>query len=144
MYLQLSTPASQEIWLPQVLLLQCIASVFTLLHTFQLFVRESVDSLCRDGANAQYMQILKQKSCNFITNTLKAYLSTQASSVSAFVISKAHTSGQKPRERQLSAKVCNSKSAICHILSFFLHYDFCSNNNNSKTAQVLTLILARN
>ena len=35
-------------------------------------IRESVDSLCRDGADAQYMQ----KPYNFTTNTLIAYLST--------------------------------------------------------------------
>ena len=34
-------------------------------------IRESVDSLCRDGADMQYMQ---QKPYNFTTNTLKAYL----------------------------------------------------------------------
>ena len=36
-----------------------------------LFIRESVDSLCRDGADVQYMQ----KPYNFTTNTLKTYLS---------------------------------------------------------------------
>ena len=77
----------------------------------------------------------------------KAYLSIQASSLSAFVISKTHTSGQKPRGRQLNAKVCDSKNAIFRRLSsylFFLRYNFCSNNDNSKTVQALTLILARN
>ena len=69
---------------------------------------------------------------------LIAYLSAQASSLSAFVISKTPISGQ-------NAKVCDSKSAIFHILSsFFLRYDFCSNNDNTKTVQALTLILARN
>ena len=86
-----------------------------------IFIRESVDSLCRDGADAQYMQyILKQKLYNFTTNTLKAYLSVQASSLSAFVISKTHTRGQKPSGRQLNAKVCGHESAIFRILSFFL------------------------
>ena len=33
-------------------------------------IRESVDSLCRNGANAQYMQ--KQKLYNFTTNMLKS------------------------------------------------------------------------
>ena len=62
------------------------------------------------------------------------------------MISKTHISGQKPRGRQLNTKVCDSKSAIFRILlSFFLScYDFCSNNDNSKTVQALTLILARN
>ena len=41
--------------------------------------------------------------------------------------------------------MCDSKSAIFHLLSsFFLHYDFCSSNDNSKTVQALTLILVRN
>ena len=66
--------------------------------------------------------ILKQKPYNFTTNTLKAYLSILASSLSAFVISKTHISGQKPRGRQPNAKVCGSESAIFRILSFFLSF----------------------
>ena len=81
-------------------------------------IRESVDSLCRDGDDAQYMQyLIKQKPYNFTTNTQKAYLSIQASSLSAFVISKTHISGQKLRGRQLNAKVCGSESAIFRNLS---------------------------
>ena len=53
---------------------------------------------------------------NFTTNTLNAYLSTQASPLSAFVISKTHISGQTPCGRQLNTKVCGSESAIFHIL----------------------------
>ena len=53
---------------------------------------------------------------NFTTDTQKAYLSAQPSSLSAFVISKVHTSGQKPRGRQLNAKVCGHESAIFRIL----------------------------
>ena len=113
-------------------------------HSYLLSIRESVDSLCRDGADAQYMQY-KQKPYNFTTNTLKAYLSAQTSSLSAFVISKTHISGQKPHGRQLNTKVCASKSAIFRILLFFfLCSDHFVNYDNSKTAQVLTLILARN
>ena len=63
--------------------------------------------------------ILKQKLYNFTTNMLKANLSAQASSLSAFVISKTHISGQKPHGRQLNAKVCGSKSAIFRLLSLF-------------------------
>ena len=37
---------------------------------------ELVDSLCRDGADAQYMQYYEQKLYNFSTDTLNAYLST--------------------------------------------------------------------
>ena len=47
-------------------------------------ITESVDSLCKDGADTIYA-ILKQKQYNFTTNTLIAYLSAQASSLSAFV-----------------------------------------------------------
>ena len=54
---------------------------------FKKIIRESVDSLCRDGADVQYMQYFKQKPYTFTTNTLKAYLSAQMSSLSAFVIS---------------------------------------------------------
>ena len=88
--------------------------------------------LCRDGADAQY---LKQKPYNFTTNTLKAYLSTQASYLSAFVISKIHIVAQKP------------KCAVVKVpffVFFFLCSDHLSNDDNSKTAQVLTVILARN
>ena len=62
------------------------------------------------------------------------------------MISKTPISGQKPRGRQLNAKVCDSKSVIFRLLSsyFFLRYDFCSNNDNSKTVQALTLVSARN
>ena len=84
--------------------------------------------------------LLKQKPYNFTTNTLKAYLSAQASSLSAFLISKIHKSGQKPRGRQLNANVCGSKSAILRLLCS----DHFSNNDNSKTVQALTLILAQN
>ena len=39
-------------------------------------IRESVDSLCRDGVDAPNTDaILKEKPYNFFTNTLKAYLS---------------------------------------------------------------------
>ena len=87
-----------------------------------------------------------QKPYNFTTNTQKAYLSAQASSLSAFLISKTHISGQKSRGRQLNPKVCGSKSAIFLILSFFVttFFSCSSNNDNSKTVQALTLILARN
>ena len=64
---------------------------------------------------------------------LKAYLSAQASSLSAFVISKTHISGQKPRGRQLNAKVCGSESAIFRILSFFLVKTTMFNNDIWQT-----------
>ena len=76
-------------------------------------IRESVDSLRRDGANAQYMQYLSKSR---ITSPQTSYLSAQGSSLSAFVISKTHIVAQMPRGRQLNAKVCGSKSAIFRIL----------------------------
>ena len=84
-----------------------------------------------------------------ITNTQKAYLSIQASSLSAFVISKTYTNGQKLRGRQLNKTMCGSKSAIFVILSSFFFLSFflqttLSNNDNSKTVQALTLISAQN
>ena len=56
--------------------------------------------------------MLKQKPYNFATNTLKAYLSAQLPSLSAFVIWKTHIVAQKPRGKQLNAKMWDSKSAI--------------------------------
>ena len=61
---------------------------------------------------------------------LKAYLSSQASSLSAFVISKIHIVAQKPHGRQLNTKVCGSKSAIFRIL---LVKTTLFNNDISKT-----------
>ena len=49
---------------------------------YHILIRELVDSLCRDGMDAQ---------ANLTTNTRKAYLSTQPSSLSAFMISKTHS-----------------------------------------------------
>ena len=70
-----------------------------------MHIKELVDSLCRDA-------ILKQKLYNFTTNALKAYLRVQASSLSAYVISKTHIVLQKPCGRQLNMKVCGSKSFV--------------------------------
>ena len=92
------------------------------------FIRESVDSLCRDGARRAVYAILKQKPYNFTTNTLKAYLSVQTSSLSAFVISKTHISGQKPRGGQL-----NTKCVVAKVPFFVFVQTILSNNDNSKT-----------
>ena len=67
--------------------------------------------------------------------------------LSFFVISKTHISAQKPRGRQPNAKVCGRESAIFLILSSsssssFFVTTICSNNDNSKTVQVLTVILS--
>ena len=60
---------------------------------------------------------------NFTTYTLKAYLSTQPSSLSAFMISKTHIVDQKPCRRQLNAKVCGCDNAIFVI--FLVKLDHC-------------------
>ena len=61
------------------------------------------------------------------------------------MITKTHRSAQQPRGRQLNAKVCGCKSAIFRLLSsFFFVTTICSNNDNSKTVQVLTIILSQN
>ena len=62
------------------------------------------------------------------------------------MISKTHISAQQPRGRKLNAKVCGSKSAIFLILSSSSSSlrPLCSNNDNSKTVQVLTVILSQN
>ena len=60
------------------------------------------------------------------------------------MISKTHISAQQPRGRKLNAKVCGCKSAIFLILSSSSLRPLCSNNDNSKTVQVLTVILSQN
>ena len=45
---------------------------FLMLNWIIPSIRESVDSLCKDGTDA-ICAILKQKPYNFTTNTLKAY-----------------------------------------------------------------------
>ena len=52
------------------------------------------------------------------------YLSAQPSSLSAFMISKTNVGAQKPRGRQLKAKVCGSVSAIFRIPSFLVQTTF--------------------
>ena len=75
------------------------------LGDMQYLIRESVNSLCRDGADAQYMrQYLSKSRITSPQIRKKANLSIQASCLSAFVISKTHISGQKPRGRQLNKK----------------------------------------
>ena len=61
------------------------------------------------------------------------------------MISKTRISAQQPRGRKLNAKVCGCKSAIFLILSSSSSLrPLCSNNDNSKTVQVLTVILSQN
>ena len=50
----------------------------------------------------------KQKLYNFTTTALKAHLSTQSSSLSVFMVRKAHISAQKPHGRHL-----NTRGALC-------------------------------
>ena len=56
------------------------------------------------------------------------------------MISKTHISAQQPRGRQLTRKCAVAKVAF---LSSSLR-PLCSNNDNSKTVQVLTVILSQN
>ena len=70
---------------------------------------------CAMSCDTGIYAILKQKPYNFTSNALKANLSTQASSLSAFLISKTHIVTQKPCGRQLNTG--GSKSAIFLILS---------------------------
>ena len=70
-----------------------LSSQLTSIHLYGLqleITRESVDSVCRDGADMQYIYaILKQLPYNFTTNTTpKAYINTQPFSLCTFVISK--------------------------------------------------------
>ena len=61
------------------------------------------------------------------------------------MISKTHISAQQPRGRKLNAKVCGCKSDIFLISSSSSSLrPLCSNNDNSKTIQVLTVILSQN
>ena len=67
-------------------------------------------------------------------------LSAQSSFLSGFMISKVHIVAQKPYRRQLNTKVCSSKSAISVILVTITMF----NTDNSKTVEVLTIILKWN
>ena len=58
-------------------------------------------------------QLLKRKWYNFATKILQAFLSAQASSLSAFVISKTRIVAQKPQGRQLTAKA-DIPASLCH------------------------------
>jgi len=55
------------------------------------------------------------------------------------MISKTHISAQKPRRRQLNAKVCSGKSVIFLIFLSSLQ-PLRSNNDNSKMVQLLNVI----
>ena len=59
----------------------------------------------------------KQKLYNFTTTALKAHLSTQSSSLSVFMVRKAHISAQKPHRRHL-----NTRGALCSQ-----HFEYGSN-----------------
>ena len=78
----------------------------------------------------------------FMVQISKAYEKSGAAQAApaAPLLTALISSDQKPRRRQLNVKVCSSKSAN----SFFLRSNHLSNNDNSKPAQALTLILAQN
>ena len=75
-------------------------------------------SLCRIGCDKQEV---KEKPYKSTTNMLKAYLSTQPSPLSAFMISTTCGVAQKPRGKQFNKKVCSSESTI-NFLLFCLFY----------------------
>ena len=76
-----------------------------------------------------------QKVYNFTTNTIKTYINAQASSLSAFVISKTRISGQKPRGRWLNANMCGS-----HFPSFFIAPFFSSTHLDFSTKRMLITV----
>ena len=95
----------------------CNSKYSVTLNRSGLVVSESVDHV-----GMVPTCIYEQKTYNFtMKNVLKAYLSAQASSLSAFVISKTHIVAQKPHGRQPSTKVCGSKVPF---FLFFLHSAF--------------------
>ena len=79
-------------------------------------IKESVDSLCRIGADAKY----KETAYSFTINTLKTYLSIQPSSFRAFMTSKTLRVAKKPRREQLNVKVCCAVAKMPFLLFFFL------------------------
>ena len=91
-----------------------------------VLIKESVDYLCRDMAPTRN---LKQKPYNFTRNTLKACLSTQASLLSGFVISKTH---KWPKATRKTAK---HKCAVMKVpfFVFFLVKTTMFNNDISQT-----------
>jgi len=58
-----------------------------------------------------YVRMAQMCNVNVTTNMLKAYLSSQPSSLSAFMISKTHIVAQKQCGRQLNTRACDSKSS---------------------------------
>ena len=58
------------------------------------------------------------------------------------MISKTYVGAQKPRGRQLNAKMCGSETAILFV--FFLVKTTMFNSDVSKTVTVLTFNLAQN
>ena len=115
-----------------------VESTWSLVRSYS--IKELIDSLCRDGMNAQYMQI--SNLYNFTTNILKAY--TFIINCPAFQIECSYDQTlaitQKPHGRQLSTKVSGSERTIFY--SFFVQPAF-FNNDSSKVVQVFIIILVQ-
>ena len=88
------------------------------------YIRESVDSLCRDGVDAQYMQYLSKSPITSHHKYAKRLFNRPTFLFECFYyqldsLLVYSLVGQKPRGRQLKARVCGSESAI---LSHCYHY----------------------
>ena len=117
------------------------ATVSTLNHLAlsHSYISESIDSLCRDGTDAQYVQHLnKQKPYYFTTNTLKH---------PAFLFEWLYDQQDQLECPNTPRKTVKCKSVLWRkrqfSYSFFVQTTL-SNNDNPKMTEVLTLNLARN
>ena len=82
-------------------------------------IRELVDPLCRDGADAQYMQYLS-KSRTTSPQTRKKLIWASRLPVWVPLWSARPISGQKPRGRQINTKVCISKCLFRILVTAFV------------------------
>ena len=73
---------------------------------------------------------LKQKPQNFTTDTLKAYLSTQAFSFRSFMTRKTHTVAQKQHERQLN----KTKAKVPFFFHFTATWSQCGHFGNLSSS----------
>ena len=85
--------------------------------------------------SSQRQRVLSAWIPGLLTLKIQGSMPPQASSLNAFVISKTRIVAQKPRGRQLNAKVCGSKSQ-CHLSLRLLF--------KQRKFQALTLNLAQN
>ena len=105
---------------------QCPFPIYQFLNTHcytvksdESIFRELVDSLCRDGTDAQLSKMPYNPAT---TSLLKAHSSTKSSSSKFYVIRKTHTFAPKQCKRQLDTKVCGSvwlTKALCSTYCIF-------------------------